>query len=201
MPKFGTRDHIFVLKQLLTKYLQNKKYIFACFIDFQKAFDSVWHQGLLFKLRQIGISGNFYKVIKNIYHNSTSTVKTKNGMTKCFPVRRGIRQGDGLSPLLFNIFVNDIKSHIESGKNDPPMLLKNRLSCLLYADDLVLLSETNSGSQNAINNLQEYCKQWKLHINITKSKSMIFNESCKLLNNFKLMALNLKEYWHIHILE
>ncbi|XP_077866291.1 uncharacterized protein LOC144353988, partial [Saccoglossus kowalevskii] len=82
----------------------------------------------------------------------------------------------------------DMYIKVDIGLSGPVLTrdyLRNRLSCLLYADDLVLLSETSSGLQNAINNLQDYCKQWMLHINISKSKSMIFNKSGKLLNNFK----------------
>uniref|UniRef100_A0ABM0MQP8 RNA-directed DNA polymerase from mobile element jockey-like n=1 Tax=Saccoglossus kowalevskii TaxID=10224 RepID=A0ABM0MQP8_SACKO len=195
MPKFRTADHIFVLKQLLSKYLKNKKRIFACFNDFKKAFYSIWHQGLLYKLRKNNISGKFYNIIESIYQNSLGCVKTKTGLTPSFSVNRGIRQGDNLSPLLFNLYINDIKYHIESSQNNPPTLLTNQLSCLLYAaDDLLLLSESKHGLQNAIDSVGIYCKQWKLDVNASKSKIIIFNKSGKILskNKFKINGQELE---------
>ena len=55
-----TSDHMFVLKTLIDKYTQKgPKLLFTCFIDFRKAFDTVWHDGLLYKLRKYGISDLF----------------------------------------------------------------------------------------------------------------------------------------------
>nr|XP_006815364.1 PREDICTED: RNA-directed DNA polymerase from mobile element jockey-like [Saccoglossus kowalevskii] len=150
----------------------------------KKAFDSIWHVGLLHKLRNNRVTGKVYNIIKAIYTNSTGCVKVKNGLTNTFPIEKGIRQGDGLSPLLFNIYLNDIKSHINASHNDLPTLLNNQLPCLLYADDLLLLSETNTGLQNAINSLQLYCHKWKLEININKSKTIIFNKAGRRLDKY-----------------
>ena len=58
---------MFVLKTLINKYTQNKAKIYACFVDFRKAFDLVWHKGLLYKLKLLRISDLFYNVIKNMY--------------------------------------------------------------------------------------------------------------------------------------
>ena len=65
MPNFRTSDHIFTLRTLIDQHVINKKKgrIYACFIDFKKAFDSIWHDGLLLRLLQYNISGNFYKLI------------------------------------------------------------------------------------------------------------------------------------------
>ena len=98
-------------------------------------------------------------MVNSIYSNSLSCIKTNNGLSKAFPVKRGIRQGDGLSPLLFNIYINDIKKQLEETKIDPPRLLNNDIPCLLYADDLLLLSESSSGLQNALNAVATYCKK------------------------------------------
>ena len=187
MPKFSTADHIFVLKQLLINHLNNRTHIFACFIDFKKAFDSIWHLGLLYKLQKNNISGKFYNIIQSVYQNAIGCVKLKAGLTNTFPVNRGIRQGDGLSPLLFNIYVNDIKCHIDLSQNDPPTLLTSPISCLLYADDLVLLSKSKNGLQIAINSVQTYCNNWKLEVNVSKSKVMIFNKSGKTITKHKFV--------------
>ena len=76
--KSPTTDHLFVIKTLLDKLKSKKcKQIYACFVDFKKAFDTIWHNGLLYKILQLGISGKFYYMIKNIYENSLASVNSE----------------------------------------------------------------------------------------------------------------------------
>ena len=103
-----TADHVLTLRTLIDKYVNcHKTKVYACFVDFRKAFDSVWHDGLLYKLLQINVRGNFYKVIKSLYSNSTCSIRIGNNQTQPFQYTRGVRQGCILSPLLFNLYVND----------------------------------------------------------------------------------------------
>lgn len=105
-----TSNHQFVLKTLIEKYTQEGgKQFFTCFVDLQKAFDTVNHEGLLHKLRKSGISDLFYNIIKNMYNNTELCVKTDtHTMTENFTSNIGVRQGDNLSPTLFKIFINDL---------------------------------------------------------------------------------------------
>ena len=82
--------------------------LFACCIDLKKAFDTVWHDALCLKLQRAGINGNVYSVIKSIYLNAYSRVKCKNTMSNKIEITNGVHQGNVLSPLLFNVFVNDL---------------------------------------------------------------------------------------------
>ena len=78
LPKNCTADHVLTLRTLVDKYVhQHNEKIYACFFDFRKAFDSVWHDGLLFKLLQINVGGSFYKLIQSLYLNSTCSIKLK----------------------------------------------------------------------------------------------------------------------------
>ena len=66
-----TADHIFVLKTIIDKHINQKnEKIYACFADFKKAFDSVWHEGLFLKLLENKIDGHFYNLTKSLYPNS-----------------------------------------------------------------------------------------------------------------------------------
>ena len=96
-----TSDHHFVLKTLIEKYTQEGgKKFFICFVDLQKAFDTVNHEGLLYKLRKTGISDLFYNIIKNMYNNTELCVKTdKDTMTENFTSNIGGRQGANMSLL------------------------------------------------------------------------------------------------------
>ena len=71
--------------------------MFACFVDFQKAFDKVIHTGIKLKLLEIGVSSRFYNIIKNMYSYNTSCVKINDKLTDFFATKLGVKQGDNLS--------------------------------------------------------------------------------------------------------
>ena len=100
-----TSDHLLTLKATVSKYVSDKKgkKLYTCFIDFKKAFDSIWHEGLFYKLENKGINGNFLKLIVNIYSKTKCALKIYNKTTNYFNYEKGILQGNPLSPLLFNL--------------------------------------------------------------------------------------------------
>ena len=74
-----TADIIFVLKSLINKYIhKNKNKIYACFVDLRKAFDSVWREALLYKLCKMGVGLHLFKLLKEHYLNTTSSLKHKD---------------------------------------------------------------------------------------------------------------------------
>jgi hypothetical protein len=74
--KLRTTDHVFNLHPLIDNQTnQNKGKVFSCFVDFKKAFDSIWHEGLLYKLMESGVGGKTYNIIKSMYTNNKCAVK------------------------------------------------------------------------------------------------------------------------------
>ena len=146
-----TADSIFVLKSLINKYIhKNKKKIYACFVDLRKAFDSVWREALLYKLCKMGIGLHFLKLLKEQYSNTSSSLKHKNQHSIFFNISRGVKQGDSLSHTLFNVFINDITKNFENNNSTPLKLIdSNNIGSLLFADDLLILSETKEGLQKS----------------------------------------------------
>jgi hypothetical protein len=83
--KKRTVDHMFILRSLVEQHTKKgSKPLYACFIDFRKTFDSVWLQGLFYKMRQIGISDKFYKIVKEMYSKTKLCVKSANSLTELF---------------------------------------------------------------------------------------------------------------------
>ena len=76
--------------------------------------------------------------------------------------KKGVKQGDGLSTLLFSVYINDINKIFYTSISDPVALNSTKLNCLVYVDDLLLLSESKEGLQSWLDSLQIYCDSWKL---------------------------------------
>ena len=179
--KSRTSDHMFVLKTLIDKVTDsNNGKLFSCFVDFRKAFDTVVHPALFLKLLKLGIGSLFYKSLKAMYHHTSLRVKVNDKLTPAFNSNIGVRQGDTISPNLFKVFINDLPS-IFDNFCDPIILNNLKLNCLMFADDVVLFSESESGLQNALNKLAKYCDDWCLTLNLDKTKVIIFSKSGRLI--------------------
>ena len=97
-----TSDSLFILKALINKYLhKHKQKIYVCFIDLQKAFDSLWRTGLLYKFGKLGIGKNMFNLIKDQFENTLGSFKYQNMQSIFFCMNKGIRQW---MPLKSNTF-------------------------------------------------------------------------------------------------
>ena len=174
---------MFILKSILETYCNDRNgRVYACFIDFRKAFDTVIHTGIKIKLLQIGVESKFYNIVKSMYGTSTSCIRLENGVTDSFPVHVGVKQGDSLSPNLFKIFINVLPSYVRNTQ-DPIKLNDKDIHCLMFADDIVLFSKSQVGLQEKLNKLHDYCKDWCLSVNTSKTKIMVFNKAGKLITH------------------
>ena len=173
-----TSDPHIILHNLIQKYChKQKKKLFGCFVDFSKAFDSVSRNLLLKKLREKGVDGNFLNIIKTIYTNDESCVKIGNKRSDMFKPNKGVRQGCVLSPLLFNIFLADLEEQLNICGGNPIINREERISCILWADDILILSESEETLQNKLDTLASYCQKNELLVNTNKTQCMVFNRT------------------------
>ena len=111
---YSTNDHIFVLHSLIEILKSKKLKLFCPFIDFSKAFDSLWHVGLWSKLLANNTRGKFFRIVYNMYRGIKSCVSFNGYQSEFFQSFRGVRQGENLSPVSFALFLNDLKSFLSS---------------------------------------------------------------------------------------
>ena len=186
---YSTSDNIFVIHCIIEYLRVRKLKTYCAFIDFQKAFDSVWSVGLWSKLLSVNVTGKIFNIIKNMYDDIKSCI-SYNGETSAFSAcKNGLRQGENLSPLLFSIFLNDLESHLSDqdrfGLNflDETLQSYLKIMVLLYADDTVLFAENENELQDLLNEFQNYCKIWKLDVNVEKTKIVIFGDRTRRHND------------------
>ena len=183
----STMDHVFVLHHILDYYRQRGKAIYCAFVDYSKAFDLINRSALWCKLLKQGISGKILLVIQNMYEGAKSCVRANGKMSEFFRCTAGVRQGENLSPILFAIYLNDFQSFLAErvdGLIDLNSHLEEfdmfaKLCVLLYADDTVILAESEQDLQRALDSLSEYCQLWDLTVNLDKTKVVIFSQRSK----------------------
>ena len=98
------------------KFIENSKSleVRAVFLDISKAFDKVWHEGLIFKLKQNGVSGSMLMFYQNYLSNRKQCVVLNGSHSSYSTVKSGVPQGSVLGTLLFLIYINDLERNIKS---------------------------------------------------------------------------------------
>ena len=179
-----TNDPHIILHNILQKYCHRaNKRVYGCFVDFSKAFDTVPREILLEKLSKHGIDGSIFDIIQTIYLEDTVSIKIGNQHSSPFKTNKGVRQGCVLSPLLFNIFLADLQCILDNNGDNVKLSKTSTISCLLWADDILMLSESKAGLQAKLDALEKYCDTNKLSVNTKKTQCMIFNKTGRLLKH------------------
>ena len=150
--------------------LESKKQVAVIFLDIKKAFDKVWHKGLVHKLREIGIGGSLLNLISTYLQQRRQRVVIDGFQSELTELFAGVPEGGVLSTLLFNIFINDITDCIQS-------------SVSLFADDTSIYSDFDSINdphiltlQNDLYRIEQWAKTWCIEFNPMKCKCMVFHK-------------------------
>ena len=184
----GTLDDAFVLLHLIEKYKANKKPLYAAFIDFRKAYDSIDRSRLWECLRGMGIHGRILDSLIEMYNEVTMAVRVRGELGPEFQADRGVKQGDPLSPLLFGLFIDRIETVFSNMLPQLGIRMGSMLvQVLLYADDLVLLAESPGELQSMLDLLSNFCVCNSLTVNVKKSEVVIFNSKQHHSGEVKLM--------------
>ena len=134
------------------------------------------------------INGKIYKVIFNLYKFTKTCIQSNNRLSEMFECNVGVRQGENLSPLLFSLYLNDLKKELSDKFQGLPFLDNiasdmtgtkwNTMSSflLLYADDTAILAESQEEMQLALDALAAYCDKNSLTVNASKTKVMVFSK-------------------------
>lgn len=174
----STHNHLITLINTIEDSKQFHKPLYIASIDLVKAYDSVQHWAIKQALNRCNIDPNLTELIMNLHIGAQACITTNDGHGEYFPINRGVRQGDVLAPLLFNLVINPAINEITK---KPGYLLEKchaKVACLAYADDLLLVSNSHSNLQEMCNILSDFLDHHNMNINPTKS---IFTANIKSL--------------------
>jgi hypothetical protein len=127
-----------VLNTIVNKVLSGGKQLYCAFIDFTKAFDLVYRNGVWYKLLQMGVSYKCVNSIRCMYESIKSCVRSLKSVSDVFKSNVGVKQGETLSPMLFLSFINDMASAIHLNESDVFSVDELQLFLLIFADDTAL---------------------------------------------------------------
>ena len=166
----GTREAIAILRTLGERSMQNGKDMYICFVDYEKAFDRVNWCRLMRALERIGIDWKYRRLIKNLYMGQTVMIRIDGINSKPGKIGRAVRQGCPLSPLLFNIYIEEIVREAMEKTSDGVKVGGTLVQAVRFADDQAMVSSTNAGLQRMMDVLNATSKGYGMKINIKKTK-------------------------------
>ena len=148
------------IREICQRRKINGKSTYLAFLDLKKAYDSVPIYNILTKLFRLGIRGKSYKFLENLYLSSKACVKKDNQYSETFNIMRGVRQGCPLSPILFNLFINDVFNDCENFG-----VKVGTIPCCggLFADDIVLCAP----EKKYLDKLLDRVNQWAINNHMT----------------------------------
>jgi hypothetical protein len=173
--QFGFRGRHSTVHQLvrvteyITEQFNKNRSTGAVFLDIEKAFDRVWHTGLIYKLIQYKFPDKLIHLINSYINSRKFFVQVEDEKSSLRPIQAGVPQGSLLGPFLFTIFINDIPKH-------------DNTNIALYADDTVTYTSSTQPKQlttylqRHMIRLQDWFTKWKIKINPAKCESVIFSK-------------------------
>lgn len=200
--QFGFREGHSTIEQThrivntISQSLEKKLYCSAAFLDIQQAFDKVWYEGILFKIKKL-LPHSYYLLLKSYLCDRLFQVKYQDALSEFQPISAGVPQGSILGPFLYLISTSDLPT-------------TERTTIATFADDTAILSANEDPScasqhlQEHLNKIEDWSHRWRVTVNETKSKHITFSlrkENCPKvkLNNTELHEADTIKYLGLHL--
>jgi hypothetical protein len=135
MSERSTMEMIFLIRQIMKRCREQKKDLHMVFIDLEKVYDKVPRNVMWWALQKHKVSTKYITLIKDMYDNVVTSVRTSDGDTNNFSINIGLHQRSALSPYLFALVMDEVTRDIQGGI----------LWCILFVNDVVLVDESRTG--------------------------------------------------------
>ena len=172
---YSTTDHLQALNQTTEKSNEYNLPLCIGFIDYEKAFDTAEHFAIFKALRKTNINETYINILLNIYSQATAKIHLDKSVCEEFPIHRGVRQGDPLSPKLFTAVMEEVfkQADISQGVYVDE---ENRTN-FRFADDVALFNETTKQMEKHLNSLNS--ESLKVGLKNTQRKDKVHGKPCR----------------------
>ncbi len=127
-------------------------------------------------LAGFGVEGRFLRCLQAMYAKDTIRINhPSEGVTSSFKCQQGVKQGCPFNPLLFGLYLDALEGRLDGRECDAPALANMHVWLLLFANNLVLTSDSKVGLHEQLDMLQQFCAKRGLIVNVEKTKAMVFN--------------------------
>lgn len=174
-PQRSCIDHVNTLRIIVEQSVEWRSPLYLAFIDFEKAFDTIQYEAIWTALMCKGIPRKLIALIKELYTEATCQVSHENHLGEPIPINAGVRQGCVLSPMLFNIALDEVMKKVTKEKRGISWGLQGNLEDLEYADDICLLAHKKTHMKDKLDDVHKQAAKFGLKINIAKTKIMCIN--------------------------
>lgn len=173
-------DHVYTFARICEAAHKSGTELFAFFLDLKKAYDLVWRDGLFYILLNKNLDGKLVRIIWHMLRDTKCRVRLAGEHSVYFAASLGVGQGDPLSTILFDIFIDHILEELHDSELPDKIPLGDSdntcIADLAYADDIAALSTSRYGLQSVINKIDCLSNKWRTIPNPTKCKVMIINQ-------------------------
>ena len=156
-------EAIFLVRQLMERYREQKKDLHMVFIDLEKAYDKIPQNVMWWALEKHKVPAKYITLIKDMYNNVVTSVRTSDVDTDDFPIKIGLHQGSALSPYLFALVMDEVTRDIQG---DIPW-------CMLFADDVVLVDDSRTGVNRKLELWRQTLESKGFRLSRTKTEYMM----------------------------
>ena len=167
MPGRSTTDAISILRFTMEKHREKQKGLHLVFIDLEKAYDRVPRQEVWRCMRAKGVPEKYVRLVKDMYKDVKTIVRSSVGDTEKFPVKVGLHQGSALSPYLFDIVLDIITEDV---RDVSPWTM-------MFADDVVLCGRSRQEVETKLEDWRRVLEERGLKVNRRKTEHLAFNET------------------------
>ncbi|XP_078665516.1 uncharacterized protein LOC144907947 [Branchiostoma floridae x Branchiostoma belcheri] len=163
----------FIVQEVLSHYNERGSRVYGCFLDTRKAFDTVWLDGMLYKIYKEGTNGRMWRLLKAMHTGNRYTVLLNGRHSREFTTTRGVNQGGVLSLMCYLLATNDVHQELKCGVSIGGLNCRSPA----LADDICLLASTRRGLQEMIDKMEDYGKTWRFKFAPEKSKCIVFGQN------------------------
>jgi hypothetical protein len=164
-----------LVRETIAFNLEENRKVFVALLDVKKAYDTVWSDGLKYKLLKSGIDYKLYKILVELLDDFQCAIFVANEMSEWFTLRQGIPQGAPLSLWMYEIFMNDLIQEIIDCKLGSS-IGDIHIACPAYADDMTIITTHHTNMQNILSKAYKHSRKWRYNFSANKSEILIYGQ-------------------------